>query len=199
VPQRLPRGRHGLSREAIARNQRSRLIAAIVEVVGEHGYGATKIAQITAAASVSRRSFYQQFANKEACFEAAHEVILGELREAIEVARGAESEWPAQVRAGLSALLEALAARRQEARFFLIASLAAGDQIAARHHRAMAELIKALVAGAPADTETAGGERALAGSVSGLIVARLNEGEELAELAPALSELVLRGYARGEG
>ena len=48
---RLPPGRHGLPRAFVAENQRERLLNGVVEAVAEHGYNATTIGQISAAAS----------------------------------------------------------------------------------------------------------------------------------------------------
>jgi AcrR family transcriptional regulator len=53
-------------------DQRSRLLAAIVEVAGATGYPQTKIGDIASRAGVSRATFYELFENKEACFLAAH-------------------------------------------------------------------------------------------------------------------------------
>lgn len=72
---RLPPGRHGLSREFVAENQRQRLLNGVVEAVAEHGYNATTIARIVAAAGISRRTFYEHFEGKEDCFAAAYEMI----------------------------------------------------------------------------------------------------------------------------
>ena len=64
----LPPGRHGLPRDFVSRNQRHRLLTAVAWSVAERGYNATTVANITKAASVSRRTFYEHFADKEACF-----------------------------------------------------------------------------------------------------------------------------------
>lgn len=61
----LPPGRHGLPKEFVAANQRTRLINGFAEAVGRRGYCAVTIAEITAAASVSRRTFYEHFRSKE--------------------------------------------------------------------------------------------------------------------------------------
>lgn len=61
---RLPRGPHGLTREQVQASQRQRLLDAILDVVGEHGYAAATVADITTAAGVSRTTFYEQFRNK---------------------------------------------------------------------------------------------------------------------------------------
>ena len=64
---RLPRGPHTLTREEVAANQQARMMSAMIELVGEQGYGPTTVAQVTARAGVSRKAFYEHFANKEEC------------------------------------------------------------------------------------------------------------------------------------
>jgi hypothetical protein len=59
---RLPPGRHGLPREFVVENQRQRIAAGMIEVVVERGYLATTVTQVVAAAGVSRRTFYNYYA-----------------------------------------------------------------------------------------------------------------------------------------
>jgi AcrR family transcriptional regulator len=61
----LPPGRHGLPRDFVAKNQRTRLLAGTARAVYDHGYAASTIVQITAAAAVSRRTFYEHFDSKD--------------------------------------------------------------------------------------------------------------------------------------
>lgn len=188
----------------VVENQRERLIAGIVEAVAEHGYNRTTIAAITKAATLSRRTFYEHFDNKEDCFAAAYEATLTYVREATLTAATEQEEWPERVRAGLSDLLTALASHPELARLFLIAPANVGDEAVDRHHLAMRELVSALIEGPPGPpgpiepSETR--EEALAGGISRLIVRKLNAGEaeQLGELLPALVELVLRPYLGGE-
>lgn len=203
-PSPLPRGRHGLSREQVAENQRARLIAAMVAAVAENNYGATTIAAIIKAAGLSRKTFYQHFKNKEECFEAAYEASLAYLRAGIAAGTESDEDWGRSVRARLQRLLEMLAAEPDLAGFVLIAPTGAGDAIAGRHHEAMRELVGQLVEGAPgkvAEGQPPGTrEQALAGGISRLVVRRLGAGEaeKLPELLPALTELVLRPYIGSE-
>lgn len=64
MTERLPRGPHSLTREQVQASQRQRLLDAVLDVVGEHGYAAVTVADITSAAGVSRTTFYEQFRNK---------------------------------------------------------------------------------------------------------------------------------------
>jgi AcrR family transcriptional regulator len=198
APGQLPRGRHGLPREIIVENQRRRLIAAITALVAERGYNETTVSSIIAAAGLSRATFYQLFADREACFTAAYEAALADLRETTLAAAG--EQWPERVRAALAALLSALVSNPERARLFLIAPATVGDQALERHHRALRELVGDLIAtppGPPAlPRPSEAREQALAGGLSGLIVRKIQAGEEaqLPELLPVLSELLFRPY-----
>src|SRR5690348_8874337 len=72
---RLPRGPHRLDRRAVAQHQRVRIHGAMVQAVAGDGYDALSVRQVIALAGVSRRSFYEQFASKEACFLATFDVV----------------------------------------------------------------------------------------------------------------------------
>jgi AcrR family transcriptional regulator len=199
----LPRGRHGLPRELVLENQRSRLLSGMITTVAELGYGKATIANVIKPAKVSRRTFYEFFDNKEDCYRAAYEASFEFLRTTTSSAASAE-EWPGSVRAGLEALLESLAAHPDLASFFLISPASVGDEIAARHHQAMRELVEALVAGAP---PAPGDElmpetraEALAGGLARLTAMKVNVGKagELPALLPDLVELFLRPFVGGE-
>jgi AcrR family transcriptional regulator len=71
--ERLPRGPHGLTREQVQASQRQRILDAALDVVGERGYAATTVADITSAAGVSRTTFYEQFQNKLDAFLTAYD------------------------------------------------------------------------------------------------------------------------------
>lgn len=60
----LPVGRHGLPRDFVAENQRTRLLAGTARAVYEKGYEGANIADITRCAAVSRRTFYEHFDGK---------------------------------------------------------------------------------------------------------------------------------------
>ncbi|MGH8991541.1 MAG: TetR/AcrR family transcriptional regulator [Acidimicrobiia bacterium] len=109
--ERLPSGRHGLTREAVVASQRGRLIEAMAQVVTEKGYGPATVADVVERAGVSRRTFYEQFADKEACFLAVYstgaEVLLTRIRQAVEPLP--EAGWRARARAGVETTLAVLA------------------------------------------------------------------------------------------
>jgi AcrR family transcriptional regulator len=196
-PDRLPPGRHGLSRELVAENQRERLLNGVVEAVAEHGFNATTIGRITDAAKISRRTFYEYFRGKEDCFLAAYAMIDEHVRGAMLAAAAPTEPWPEQVRARLAALLEVLGRDLAVARFYLTEPLAAGGEIAARYRDAMqllAETIRPESTLSEMDVEVR--DQALMGGIATLIARRLNAGEpdRLRELLPDLVELALSPY-----
>src|SRR5271163_2421137 len=74
--ERLPHGPHRLDHNQVVRNQRSRMYGAMVEAVAASGYERASVRQVVALAGVSRRSFYEQFSNKQECFLQAFDVIV---------------------------------------------------------------------------------------------------------------------------
>lgn len=132
-------------------SQRARLMEAVVFEVAEKGFVATRVADITSRARVSRTTFYEQFADKEACFLAAYElganVHYMHVAGAIRGTRGAVAQMFEAVRA----YLEPLAGEPRYARSFLIEVHAAGlEALATRlaFHRRFALLLRDWRAGA---------------------------------------------------
>jgi AcrR family transcriptional regulator len=140
---RLPRGRHELTRAAVAASQRSRLLDAMVSVVAQKGYTAATVGEVVAAAGVSRRTFYEQFDGKEDCFLAAHEVGLEFLLESIRAAVGRlpRHDWRARAEASVAAYLTALADRPEAAWAFTIEALGAGAEVLEQRARVLARWV----------------------------------------------------------
>lgn len=103
--QRLPRGRHHLGRDAVAGNQRRRLIAAAAELFAEQGYRPTTARQIAARAAVSSSTFYTTFDNVEAALVACFELAADSLLELILAVCGSGSGAEARSAAALTAAL----------------------------------------------------------------------------------------------
>jgi AcrR family transcriptional regulator len=195
--ERLPPGRHGLPREAVAENQRERLLNGVVEAVAEHGYNATTIARIVEAAKISRRTFYEHFEGKEDCFGAAYAMIEAHVLESMLAAPGAGEGWPERVRARLAALLEVLSRDEAVTRCFLVEPLAAGGEVAARYREAMGLVAAALrPEPPPSQLNMEVRDQALVGGIATLIVRRLHTAGAagLPELLPDLTELALAPY-----
>ena len=131
-PARLPRGRHGLSREQVAADQRIRILLALAETMAEKGYVATTVADVLKRAGVSRETFYQQFSSKQdafmAAFDAAGSLALAALTEDV----AADADPVDRFTGALRTYLANLVAQPALARMFLVEVYAAGPEAIAR-------------------------------------------------------------------
>lgn len=123
---RLPRGRHGLSRETVTGSQRARLEAAVVEVAAAKGYEATTVGDVLERAGVGRETFYELFADKRDCMLAAHAHLVDELEARVRVAYLGTAPWPRRVREAVATALGFFAERPPVARFMLVELFAVG-------------------------------------------------------------------------
>jgi AcrR family transcriptional regulator len=139
-PGALPRGPHWLTREQVATSQRTRLMAAVVDVVAERGYAAATIAAITRRAGVSPKTFYEHFKDKLDCFLASYEVFVETLmgRMAAEVAP--DASWHDFISSTLAAYLLTLEDNPAVARAFLIEMHGAGPVARRRRREAYGQL-----------------------------------------------------------
>src|SRR3954447_19942271 len=136
VPDRLPKGPHGLSREQVQASQRQRMLDAVLDAVGEHGYAGATVADITTAAGVSRTTFYEQFRNKQDAFLTAYDEF-GK-RFLSELAAVPTTTTPADVLSNAAAQLVDWGRRRPLARrAFLVEIHAVGEEGLERRDRVM--------------------------------------------------------------
>jgi AcrR family transcriptional regulator len=135
-PQRLPRGRHGLSRAEVEGAQRARLLEAMADTVMTQGYVATSVADVLRRAGVSRETFYQQFTSKLDCFMSLFEEAASALFTWVDAvaAEGAGGDRLARFEQAFGAYLDALVGRPAYARVLLVEVVAAGPE--ALHRRA---------------------------------------------------------------
>jgi AcrR family transcriptional regulator len=81
---------------------RRRLLDALAESIAEDGYRATTVAGIVRRARTSRRTFYEHFADKEACFLAllsdANERLIREVTSAVDP----KAPWDLQIRQAIT-------------------------------------------------------------------------------------------------
>jgi AcrR family transcriptional regulator len=193
LKERLPRGRHGLPRETVTESQRRRIHRAMVEVVSERGYPETRVVDVIGAAGVSRRTFYEFFESKEACFLATYDGLLDKLFE--EIGRAFETEptapWPDRAAAALETLLEKLVDHPADARFAIVEVPAAGPMALARRDAALRRFAGLLEGGF---SETAvdlpdTAPLAIVGGVNELLCSEILRGET-ARLSGRLPDLV---------
>ncbi|HEV3070528.1 MAG TPA: TetR family transcriptional regulator [Solirubrobacteraceae bacterium] len=134
----------GLPREHVSEIQRMRILAAMADVAAERGAGSVTVAHVVARAGVSRRTFYDLFADREECFLAAFEEAIGRVGSQVIEAYEHESAWREQIRAGLWALLVFLDEEPATARLCIVESLAAGPRVLERRAVVMRALVGAI-------------------------------------------------------
>lgn len=129
---------------------RERLVCGMNAAVAEKGYGPTTIADVVRHARVSKRTFYEQFDDKEACFLAAYDAasdhVLGAMTAASETAAAAGEPWDARVDRVVVAYLDAMAARPELTRTFLVEILGAGPRALARRRETKERFADQMVA-----------------------------------------------------
>jgi AcrR family transcriptional regulator len=167
--------------------------------INEKGYASTTIADIVRHARVSKRTFYEQFADKEACFLATYEAACGLIIRTITEAASPQLPWQEQIRRATHAHLMALEAEPVLARTFLLEIQAAGPKAIEKRreqHQRFADVIRGFVDRAraqdprllPLSSEMA---TAIVGGINELLLVSLEKGgAHLMELASTAAELM---------
>jgi AcrR family transcriptional regulator len=202
---RLPRGRHGLSPEFVAQNQRERLIAGLTQTLYEAGYQKTTVSLIGRRAAVSKSDFYKHFESKDECFVAAYDAAVERIREQVVTACDASEgkDWAHRVRDAIMALLQLFAAEPALASIALVEGLRAGRGVYDRYQAAVDSFVVFLRERAPrppqGDVPEATDE-AVVGGVASLLGRRIlaGEAERLSELFPEILEFTLAAYVGAE-
>ena len=128
--------------------QRRRLLLAIGEVVGENGLEAATVGRVCEQAGVSRRTFYELFADRESCLLEAFDAQIESLRESMgPVFESADHRWRERIRQALTVLLERLDAEPDVARLCLIETSRAGPRLLERRREVLEKLASAIDGG----------------------------------------------------
>ena len=146
----------GVPRAEVVANQRERLFGAMVASVAERGYSATTVNDLAEISGVSSRTFYDLFADKQACFLATLEAIIQAAiayatRQAGEQTadpapggvvlpegESAGEGWEQQAGQGLRAFAEMIVAQPAAARLALVEAYSAGPEALVPLEQAMA-------------------------------------------------------------
>lgn len=183
----------GIDPATVERNQRERIYGATVAVVAEHGYEATRVADVLRLAGVSRSAFYRHFDNKLECFLATLEAIAAlardRLADALEDESGSEAD---RLRSLFGAVVAMILAQPAAARLWLVEVHVAGpravdrvEQLAAGLEARVAEAVARTSAGPGMPDE---GVRAVLGGLRQIVRTRVRHRreEELPALIPEL-------------
>jgi AcrR family transcriptional regulator len=124
----------------MAEIQRGRILAAMAEEAAARGTAAVTVAHVVARAGVSRRTFYELFADRDACLSAAFEDALARLERQVRAADDQRAGWAERIRSGLIAVLSFLDADRPVARLLLMGQPGPIDEARERRQRVLAQV-----------------------------------------------------------
>lgn len=147
----------GVGREKVSEIQRARILGAMTEVASERGAANVTVAHVVARSGVSRRTFYELFEDREACFLAAFDDAAARIAARVVPAyegekrprsrtphRGGQAGWREGIRAALVELLEFLDEEPEVGRLCIVESLAAGPRALERRARVVEVIKRAL-------------------------------------------------------
>lgn len=116
----------------------------MAEEVAIRGASSLTVARVLARARVSRRLFYEQFADIEDCLLASFDWGVRRARDAVVEAVDAEQSWRGQIRSGLAALLRFFDEQPLLAALCVVHAAGGGQRVLERRARAMAELCEVI-------------------------------------------------------
>jgi AcrR family transcriptional regulator/DNA-binding MarR family transcriptional regulator len=137
-------GHDGLPRGHVTEIQRARMLSAAVDAIEENGYARLTVAQVINRAKVSRKTFYDLFADREDCFLAVFERTLEQIRARVMEAFEQEPSWREGVRAGLATLLVFIDEEPELARLCIVDALGGGRRVLEERARVLGELRKVI-------------------------------------------------------
>jgi AcrR family transcriptional regulator len=197
-----PRGEKQTQREAVAAQQRERLLLATARLMAERGCTGTTIERIAKEARVSSITFYDHFASKEEALVAAFERAVEEGRARLAAAVPADLPWPEQVREGLRALLATIAAKPEWGRVCFIETQRGGPGLLAHYEAVLDSAVPKLREGRRFAADAADLpetlEETIAAGIAWLLRERLEvdggAGIEVEAMLPELLDVALRPY-----
>jgi AcrR family transcriptional regulator len=197
-----PHGEKQTQHEAVAAQQRERLLLATARLMAERGCSGTTIERIAKLAKVSSITFYDHFASKEEALVAAFERAVEEGRERLAEEVPGDLPWPEQVREGLRALLATIAARPEWGRVCFIETQKGGPGLLAHYEAVLDSAVPKLREGrrfaADAEDLPETLEETIVAGIAWLLRERLEvdggKGIELEEMLPELLDVALRPY-----
>ena len=186
-------------REQTGSSERARIVAALIEVAAERGYGETTIELVLERAELDRPAFDRHFRGKYDCFLSAWQELNEECLETMVQAYESSEEWPDRLRAVAYQVIDGLSHDPSRASFG-VEVLAAGDAARARRDMTMRVIASLIDAGRQEmeDPEAVPHTtaEALAGSAYGQIYSRVVRGavDELPDLVPQLMSAAVMPY-----
>jgi AcrR family transcriptional regulator len=109
--------------------QLERLIDAMIELAGQQGYQSLSIAQISSRAGVSSGSFYEHFADKEECLQAAYRTVAERTLARMQGPLRSGDDWSQAARGAFGELLASLQEDPEGARVMFVEALGGGERM----------------------------------------------------------------------
>lgn len=119
-------------RNRVEEIQRTRIMRAMADAVIDREACSVTVADVVARAGVSRRTFYEHFADREECFLLTFEWGMKRARAVMAEAYAKEMRWVDGIRAGLSALLALMDEEPALARLCIVRALGGGAEVLQR-------------------------------------------------------------------
>jgi AcrR family transcriptional regulator/DNA-binding MarR family transcriptional regulator len=181
-------------RVQVSEMQRARLLAAAAASIAESGYAGTSVANITSRARMSRRTFYDLFADREACLIAVMQGAVDQLTAEIVAADLSGLVWRERVRGGLLVILSFLDREPVLARVCVVQALQGGPRVLVWREEILAGLTTILDQGrsgsARARVCTTLTAEGLVGAVFAIVYARMSSRHPQEPLRSLLGELM---------
>jgi AcrR family transcriptional regulator len=104
------------------------MLDATIDVVGEKGYAELTVSDVIKRAGVSRRAFYEHFSNREECFLATYDWIMGDSSQAVASAFGGTDGLPENVQEAIEEIFKRALRRPDAMRVLMVEIGAAGPE-----------------------------------------------------------------------
>jgi AcrR family transcriptional regulator len=118
--------------QTIREFQRRRVLSAMVSTAARDGLASANVGRVTAAARVSRHTFYELFEDRNHCFNAAFQDSVEQIARPVQAAFEKGETWRERLRAALAVLLEILDQEPEVARLCFVEAPATPETAAAR-------------------------------------------------------------------
>jgi len=188
----------------LGEDHRARLLEGLAVSIREKGLTGTQITDIVGHAKASRRTFYQCFPDKDACFLELAERLRNALLEVVEAAVDPDASWERQVEQAVDAYLGLLAADPKMAIAFSSELPTLGARWMAIRTEGIERFAELVVRLSGSPSMQAGGVEPLSmekavmivAGIDGMVVRAVHRDESILELA-APAKAVVKGAFGG--
>ncbi len=126
-----------VAREQAQLRHRTRLAVAMIDAVGGGGYQMTRVADVISRAGVSRKTFYENFDNKQECLLWTYDAIAAALARRLDEAFRETDGWRERIEATIAALFSSAIENPGALRLSLVEIAAVGPAGIERRERSL--------------------------------------------------------------